>query len=56
MRMPRSWWPFAPGVRQHHWNFGDMPPVEGLDTAAIDAIVAYVREVQERDGFEPYPP
>ena len=44
------------GVRQHHWRFGDMPPVEGLDEDAITAIVAYVRSVQEREGFEPYPP
>ena len=44
------------GVRQHHWRFGDMPPVEGLDEAEITAIVAHVRSVQEREGFEPYPP
>ena len=44
------------GSPQHHWRFGDMPPVEGLDDAEIDAVIAYVREVQEREGFEPYPP
>jgi mono/diheme cytochrome c family protein len=44
------------GAPQHHWRFGDMPPVEGLDDAEIDAVIAYVREVQEREGFEPYPP
>src|SRR5918998_3610531 len=44
------------GAPQHHWRFGDMPPVEGLDHDQIDAVIAYVREVQEREGFEPYPP
>lgn len=34
------------GVRSHHWPFGDMPPVSGLTRADVDAIVAYVREVQ----------
>src|SRR5690606_30867472 len=34
------------GARAHHWDFGDMPPVPGLDDDEIDAIIAYVREVQ----------
>ncbi len=42
----------ANGSPQHHWDFGDMPPVPGLDDAQVDAIIAYVREVQEREGFE----
>jgi mono/diheme cytochrome c family protein len=46
----------ASGSPQHHWEFGDMPPVTGLDEDQVDAIIAYIREVQERDGFEPYPP
>lgn len=33
-----------------------MPPVIGLDDDEIDAIIAYIREVQQREGFEPYPP
>ena len=44
------------GVRQHHWKFGDMEPISGLDPPEIAAITAYVRSVQEREGFEPYPP
>lgn len=43
------------GVRAHHWNFGPMLPVEGLSDEDLEAIVAYVRVVQEREGFEPYP-
>lgn len=44
------------GVRAHHFDFGDMPPVPGLDDDDLTAIVAYVRSVQEREGFEPYTP
>jgi hypothetical protein len=33
-----------------------MPPVEGLDDEKIDLIIAYVREQQESQGLEPYPP
>lgn len=44
------------GVQPHHWNFGPMPPIEGLTTDDVDAIVAYVRDRQEAEGFEPYPP
>lgn len=39
------------GVRQHHWRFGDMPPVEGIDDAEIEPIVAYVRRLQQANGI-----
>jgi mono/diheme cytochrome c family protein len=42
----------ANGSAQHHWEFGDMPPVEGLSSSEVEAIIAYVRDVQEREGFE----
>lgn len=42
----------AVGVRAHHWDFGDMPPVEGLTRDEVEAIIAYVREQQELHGFE----
>jgi mono/diheme cytochrome c family protein len=44
------------GVRAHHWPFGDMAPVPGLSDEDLEAIVAYVRENQRINGFEPYPP
>lgn len=44
------------GAAQHHWDFGDMPPVEDIDDAEIDAVIDYVRSQQEEQGFEPYPP
>lgn len=39
------------GVRQHHWRFGDMPPIESVGEMQIDAIVAYVRELQRANGI-----
>ncbi len=44
------------GSRAHHWRFGDMPPIEGLSSEDVEAIVAFVREQQRIHGFEPYPP
>lgn len=43
----------AGGVPPHHWNFGAMPPIEGLTQDDVDAIVAFVRETQQTEGFEP---
>ncbi|MBT8249627.1 MAG: cytochrome c [Acidimicrobiia bacterium] len=39
------------GSPQHHWNFGDMPPVEGIAPDELEAIVTYVRGVQAELGF-----
>lgn len=39
------------GVRAHHWNFGNMPPVEGVTRADVMAITAYVRELQRANGI-----
>jgi mono/diheme cytochrome c family protein len=44
------------GVTAHHWSFGPMPPIEGLSDDDVAAIAAFVRAVQDREGFEPYPP
>lgn len=41
----------AQGVPSHHWDFGSMPPVTGLDDDEVDDIIAYVRHRQETDGF-----
>lgn len=40
------------GAQQHHWNFGDMAAIPGLDDAEVDAIIGYIRSEQERQGFE----
>lgn len=39
------------GVRAHHWNFGNMPPVEGVTRADVMAIATYVRELQRANGI-----
>ncbi len=40
------------GSRQHHWQFGDMPPVPGVSIEEIGHIIAYVRQQQRRAGIE----
>jgi mono/diheme cytochrome c family protein len=42
----------AQGSPEHHWEFGDMPPVEGLDDDEVASVIAYIRSVQETEGFE----
>ncbi len=44
------------GVRAHHWAFGDMPPIDGLDPEEVEAITAFVRERQRIEGFDADPP
>ena len=39
------------GARQHHWNFGNMPPVEGITDEQIALIIRYVREMQKANGI-----
>ena len=39
------------GVRQHHWTFGNMPPVPGLNDREVAFIIAYVRELQRANGI-----
>ena len=40
------------GIRQHHWQFGDMPPVVGVTNADIAAIIRYIRWWQVQNGIE----
>jgi mono/diheme cytochrome c family protein len=42
----------AEGVQPHHWNFGPMPPVDGLDRADVGDITAWVRQEQRAAGIE----
>ncbi len=42
------------GTKQHHWSFGDMPPVAGVSPDDVENIICYVREIQLANGiFEP---
>ena len=36
------------GARQHHWEFGDMLPVEGMTTKKMDKLVPYIRYYQQQ--------
>ncbi len=40
------------GVTAHHWQFGDMPAIPGISDDEITAVTAYVRSVQESEGFD----
>lgn len=39
------------GVKKHHWQFGDMPPVSGITPDQVAHIVAYVRKEQRAAGI-----
>jgi len=39
------------GVQSHHWNFGNMPPVEGLTDGDVKSIARYIRELQRENGI-----
>lgn len=39
------------GVKGHHWNFGDMPPVPGITKQDLDVIVPFVRWLQQESGI-----
>ena len=40
------------GVRAHHWQFGDMMPVENVSDTEIEQIIVYVRELQRANGIQ----
>ena len=42
----------AKGAPEHHWNFGDMEPIEGLSVAEVELVITHVRAEQERQGFD----
>ena len=39
------------GVQQHHWSFGNMPPVSGVLPDEVEQIICYVREMQRANGI-----
>ena len=40
------------GVAAHHWGFGNMPPMPGVNADEVASIIRYVREVQKANGVE----
>lgn len=41
----------AMGVRSHHWQIGDMPPVGGLTRGDVAMVITYIREIQRANGI-----
>jgi mono/diheme cytochrome c family protein len=41
----------AQGSPAHHWNFGAMPPVQGMSEADVTAVIAFIRQQQQARGF-----
>jgi len=39
------------GVQAHHWDFGNMPPVDGLTDGDVKYIARYIRELQKENGI-----
>jgi len=39
------------GARAHHWKFGDMKPVAGVNDTQLQTIIEYVRAVQQANGL-----
>lgn len=39
------------GVRAHHWNFGDMPKIEGVTRKDMDQVVPFIRWFQQEKGL-----
>ncbi|MGM0554701.1 MAG: c-type cytochrome [Pseudomonadota bacterium] len=42
----------ALGVQQHHWEFGDMPPVAGISGEDTAHIIAWIRQEQRAVGID----
>lgn len=41
----------ANGVKAHHWEFGNMPKIEGVTPEDVDQIIKYVRWLQKEAGI-----
>ena len=41
----------AQGVVQHHWTFGDMAPIPGVESDDVEKIICYIREKQRAEGI-----
>lgn len=39
------------GVTAHHWQFGDMPPVPGVNRRDLDKIIPFIRYIQRQNGL-----
>lgn len=39
------------GTRAHHWKFGDMPAVPGVNRKNLSKIIPYIRWLQQKNGI-----
>ena len=39
------------GTRAHHWQFGNMPPIQELTEQGVAKIIRYVRALQRANGI-----
>jgi mono/diheme cytochrome c family protein len=39
------------GSRAHHWNFGDMPRIDGVSDSELSEIIVFLRAVQRANGI-----
>lgn len=44
-------WAVSRGIKQHHWQFGNMPPLPGVSPEEVGHIIAYVRAEQRKAGI-----
>jgi len=45
-------WAVKDGVKQHHWKFGDMPPLKNISPETVGHIIAYIRKQQSISGIK----
>lgn len=45
-------WAVKDGVKQHHWHFGNMPPIDNMSPNDVGNIIAYIRAEQRKAGIE----
>ena len=39
------------GVKAHHWEFGNMPKIDGVTSADVEQITVYIRWLQRQAGI-----
>jgi len=44
-------WAVKDGTKQHHWQFGDMPPIKGVSPDEVGHVIAYIRKEQRNAGI-----
>ena len=44
-------WAVKDGVTQHHWHFGNMPPIPNATPDDVAHIIVYIRQKQEISGL-----